>query len=303
MFEHVAVGCDGGREGRDAAVLGAALAAASSARLTLIGVVCPPLFPVAGVSDRNTLRAATTRALRHDRDLLACDARIDAITGTSVPRALHRWAARAQADLVVVGSSASARPGRVAIGRRGRQLFHHAPFALAVAARGLHEQDGELRTIGVGYDGAPESEAALTVAGELAAAERARLVVRRVVEDTSGPFGLEGSPLLQGWSEMLEQERQVSLTEAQNAAARLDVIPEVSVTIGDPGYELRAFSDAVDLLVVGSRRWGAVARLVSGAVGETLVADAGCSIVIVPRPSRVRRARTGQRRQRSTPLT
>ena len=30
---------------------------------------------------------------------------------------------------------------------------------------------------------------------------------------------------------------------------------------------------------------GLVARMVTGGVGETLVADAGCAVVIVPRPS------------------
>ena len=67
----------------------------------------------------------------------------------------------------------------------------------------------------------------------------------------------------------------------------------MSATVGDPGYEMRAFSEAVDLLVVGSRRWGPVARIVTGGVGETLVTDASCSVLIVPRPSAARRARSG----------
>jgi nucleotide-binding universal stress UspA family protein len=70
--------------------------------------------------------------------------------------------------------------------------------------------------------------------------------------------------------------------------------------VGDAGYELRALSKTVDLLVVGSRRWGPVARLVSGAVGETLVADANCSILIVRRPSESRGRRTGPERVHAT---
>jgi nucleotide-binding universal stress UspA family protein len=68
--------------------------------------------------------------------------------------------------------------------------------------------------------------------------------------------------------------------------------------VGDPGYEMRAFSGAVDLLVVGSRRWGPVARLVTGGVGETLVTDASCSVLIVPRPPSARNALPGRREAR-----
>ena len=56
---------------------------------------------------------------------------------------------------------------------------------------------------------------------------------------------------------------------------------------------MRACSEAVDLLVVGSRRWGPMARIVTGGVGETLVTDASCSVLIVPRPAPARRARSG----------
>jgi nucleotide-binding universal stress UspA family protein len=84
--------------------------------------------------------------------------------------------------------------------------------------------------------------------------------------------------------------RQKALAEAQAAASGLAVPAEVSATIGDPGYEMRAFSEALDLLVVGSRRWGPVARIVTGGVGETLVADAACSVLIVPRPAPARGA-------------
>lgn len=84
---------------------------------------------------------------------------------------------------------------------------------------------------------------------------------------------------------MWEAARQTALAEAEAAASRLEVPAEVSATVGDPGHQLRALSKTVDLMVVGSRRWGPVARRVSGGVGETLVADANCSIVIVPPPA------------------
>jgi nucleotide-binding universal stress UspA family protein len=60
-------------------------------------------------------------------------------------------------------------------------------------------------------------------------------------------------------------------------------------------------SKAIHLVVVGSRRWGPVARLVSGGVGETLVTDASCSILIVPRPA-VSHGRRADQRHRRRPI-
>ena len=65
---------------------------------------------------------------------------------------------------------------------------------------------------------------------------------------------------------MWEDARASGVAEAQSAVSRLNVRAEVSATVGDPGYEMRALSSAVDLVVVGSRRWGPVARLVTGGV-------------------------------------
>jgi nucleotide-binding universal stress UspA family protein len=72
---------------------------------------------------------------------------------------------------------------------------------------------------------------------------------------------------------------------AEQPVAGLGVSTEVSSVIGDPGHAIRELSESVDLIVVGSRRWGPVARLITGGVGETVVACAGCSVLLVPRPA------------------
>lgn len=298
MFTHIVVGCDGSSEGRDAVALGALIASSTGARLSLVGVFSPSWFPVAGETDRKTLRAEAAQRLRRERDLLAPDALIHTVADVSVPRGLSHYAQRWHADLVVIGSSSSAAPGHVAIGRRGRQLVYDAPFALALAARGLHEQTRELQAIGVGYDAGPEAQAALNLASELAHAADARLLVRRVVPDRIPPLTTEGWITRSDWSDasIWNSARASALAEAEAAASELDVPAEVSATVGDPGYELRDLSASVDLLVAGSRQWGPIARLVTGAVGETLVADASCSILLVPRPpSGVRMYRDDER--------
>jgi nucleotide-binding universal stress UspA family protein len=181
----------------------------------------------------------------------------------------------------------------VAIGRSGRQLLYDAPFALALAARGVHESNAQLGGIAVGYDGGPESQHALALAAELARAADARLLVRRVVEDQVPAFTPEEWMNLEDWDHdhIWEGVRHRALTEAEAAVSALGVSAETTATVGDPGYDLRRVSKTVDLVVLGSRRWGPIARLVTGGVGETLVTDSECSIIIVPRPSGNRRAR------------
>jgi nucleotide-binding universal stress UspA family protein len=200
---------------------------------------------------------------------------------------------------LVVGSSRSAPTGHVAIGRHGRQLLYDAPFALALAARDLHEHGMRLGAVAIGYDGGPEAEAALSAAADLARAADARLVVRRVVEDRVPVLSGDAWITMADWShqQMWETARKNALGQTQEALAEFAPRSEVSATVGDPGSEMRAPSQAVDLVVVGSRRWGPVARLVTGGVGETLVRDASCSILIVPRPPASRKRGAGPRRQ------
>jgi nucleotide-binding universal stress UspA family protein len=304
VFEHIAVGCDGSAGGRDAVALGAAIASATGGRLSLVGVFPPSFLPVPGVTDRRTLRAQVNQTLRSQRDLLAPGASIHAVADGSTARALRHFAERRHADLLVVGSSHAAVPGHATIGRTGRQLIYDAPFGVAVAARDLHQCSSGLRTIGVGYDAGPEAQAALAAAAALAGGARAKLLVRRVVEDRVPVLSGDVWIMLADWShdEMWADERESALAETQAAVTGLDVPAEVSATVGDPGYELRAFSDRADLIVVGSRRWGLIARLVTGGVGETLVADAGCSVLIVPRPAAARRGRNAGRIERRPAL-
>jgi nucleotide-binding universal stress UspA family protein len=52
---------------------------------------------------------------------------------------------------------------------------------------------------------------------------------------------------------------------------------------GLTGEELAAFGDSVDLLVVGSRNYGPVRRLVLGSTSDYLERHARCSLLVLPR--------------------
>jgi len=108
-----------------------------------------------------------------------------------------------------MGSSRHAPAGRVRIGKRTRQLLCNFDCALAVAPRGLHERaEIPLTRIGVGYDGGPESQAALELAGSIAVGAGAALHVRAVVDDRipAGGFFAGYRVLLPDWEETIEAE-------------------------------------------------------------------------------------------------
>lgn len=281
---HIAAGSDGTDEGSDAVALAAALADGTGAGLTLVRVFPTTLFPAAGITDRETLREQADEGLRRDRDDLAPEALLHSVADLSVSRAVAHFAERTHAGLVVIGSSPIAPERRTAVGRRGRQLLHDVPFALAVARRGLAAQPVLLRRIAVGDDGGPEAQVAKATAIELCRATGATLVIAAVTDDRY-PLVVGAVPsALPEFERAWAEQRATTEAELEEAASKLDVAAEVRSVVGDPGLQLRRLSDEVDLVVVGSRRWGPIARTVNGGVGETLVADAGCSVLIVPRP-------------------
>lgn len=283
MLRHILVGCDGTAAGRDAATLGAQLASVARAGLTLVGVYPPSVSPVARLSERYALRAQAEARLGQERDAIAPRARVEAVCDTSVTRALRRYAEQRPADLVVVGSHRAADTGHTMISRRARQLLYDAPFAVAVAAHGLHERANAIGAIGVGYDGRPEAELALDLASDLAFRSDAQLHVRRVVESQVPALILEQWATTADLALAWEAARQVAHADTVGAMHSLYVPAEVSATVGDPGFELRGLSETVGLLVVGSRRWGPDERVVSGAVAETLLSYCSCSVIVVPR--------------------
>jgi hypothetical protein len=63
--------------------------------------------------------------------------------------------------------------------------------------------------------------------------------------------------------------------------SKLDV--EGRAVYGLAGEELAAFGDQVDLLVVGSRSYGPVKRLVLGSASDYLQRHARCSLLVLPR--------------------
>jgi nucleotide-binding universal stress UspA family protein len=285
----IAAGVDGLREGEDAAALAATLAKVTGAELMLVAIHSDPLIlPPIGSGWRD-LRKEARAMLRRARAEFAPNARTTVETDFSVPRGLQRVIHREHRDLLVMGSSRLAPEGRVRIGKRTRQLLSHFDCPLAVAPRGFRDRDrAVIERVGVGYDGGPEAQAALELGASIAAAAGARLEVDAVVDDRVPSIAwsrfAHGGAEHPRWEDAVLGEIERRRVEAEAAAREVGVPGHVQIKRGRPADALLELSGSVDLLLVGSRRWGPVSRVLLGSTGEALLHDCACPVLVVPRP-------------------
>jgi nucleotide-binding universal stress UspA family protein len=180
--------------------------------------------------------------------------------------ALQALAERGDGDLIVLGSTHRAAIGSVAPGSIAEHLLKGARCRLIIAPRGYGRQDhseDRLRVVAVGFDGMAESQAALD--------EAARLATK---------FG--GSMRVIGVSTPDFQTRlHRAVAELPSELRALPVLVD-----GDPSEKLTEQAElGVDLLVLGSRGFGPVMRLLIGSVSSRVIRSAPCPVLIVPRPA------------------
>ncbi len=302
-FSHLAVGIDGFDEGHDAAALGRTLASAMDAELLLAGVVLDPIVVLPEEMNLTALRKEAEASVRRARDQFAPEARVTVESDLFVARGLERVVEREHRDLLIVGSSRHGHHGEVMIGRCTRQLLHDAKCALAVAPRGYRKgAPHEIKRIIVGYDGGPEAAEALGLGAGIAASAGGQLVVYGVVDDRARPFGWSrlgtGAVIVPalGWEaigsagattewEKVVDSATAALGEHLKAATHgLGVQARAEVRRGRASAVLMDAGRDADLIIIGSRRWGPVARLLLGSTGEALLHGATCPVLVVPRP-------------------
>jgi nucleotide-binding universal stress UspA family protein len=264
MFKNVLVGIDGLANGRDAIALATRLRDPDG-RLTLAHVHRGELAEE--LEDSHQL-------LERERADTGVEAQLISRVAASPGRGLHEQAEEQGADLLVVGSCGHSMFGRAMLGDDTRGALNGAPCAVAVATRGYAERPTPITKFGVAYNGSPESTAALAVARELAAPTAATVHALEVVSLPPAAYG--------GMVPAVGEFIEAMLKEANDRLQELSGVDGRAV-YGIPGEELAAFGDEVDILVVGSRGYGPVRRLVVGSTSNYLERHARCSLLVLPR--------------------
>ena len=279
-FGSVLVGVDGSPTGRDAIALGDVLRGPGG-QLTLAHVV-PAIPPTYHLFYATRAWAEARKMLEGERQATGVAAELTGMASSSVGSGLHQLTKDCAADLLVVGSCSRGLAGRVLVGDDTRGSLNGASCAVAIAPHGYADDPQDIRTIGVAYNDTPEAEAALAVARGLAAEHGATVRALTAVSPASGAGGW--APFGDGWAELIEALEHA----AQDRLRSLDGV-DGQVAVGLPGDALTAFTDEVDLLVVGSRSYGPLRRLMFGSTSAHLARTARCPLLVLPRSAAARR--------------
>jgi nucleotide-binding universal stress UspA family protein len=135
-------------------------------------------------------------------------------------------------------------------------------------------------TVMLATDLSTASDAATTVALDLAASLNARLLAVSVVDP--GSLRLPGGR----YAARVDQVRTERERFAQELVARgrsMGVTVDFLVWEGDPGEAIidAAQAEAADMIIVGSHGRGAVGRFLIGSVSDHVVRNASCPVLVV----------------------
>jgi nucleotide-binding universal stress UspA family protein len=288
-FHHVLVGYDGTDEGRDALALARSLAA--------------PAASITAVCVYEQLNSHPDSRARTVQDVLKSEAQktlddldpgldTEAIPSRGATRGLHELAERKHCDLIVVGSSHRGALGLAVAGGTAAGLLRGAPSAVAVAPRGYRDTSAAVRSIGVGFDGSPESREALTVAAALARRSGAGVRLLRVYQPAASMpgAGITYVPV----PELVEALRDEALSVLGRAAAELPDDVDVSTDLIEGILPELGEQAGLDLIVVGSRGYGPVKRVLLGSTSAELIRHAHYPVLVLPRGVRGPHTTTGE---------
>lgn len=166
------------------------------------------------------------------------------------------------------------------VGSVAERLLHGASCAVAVAPRGFAaSHHAAPSVVALAYDGSSDSKIALHRAEALARTAGATLRILYVEEP------LAVMPGIAAYTPPLAPDPAEIVAEA-TAAVGPDVKTEGRVLAGPAASTLaEACEDGVDLLVVGSRGYGPLGRVLLGSVSGALLHKAPCPVLVAPRAS------------------
>ena len=270
MFDNVVVGIDDHEAGRDALELAKQLVSLDGDLLLVYVEVIlrapgPDSDPKWQLDDR---RRALER-LASVRDGAHADAQLLTVQAGSVASGLHE-AVRRHGDLLVIGASRRDEFERTFVGDDTRQVLQDAPSAVAVAPCGYATCLSSLDTIGVGYEGSPASEQALTVASELARERGAELSAFEAVAEPT----YASDPVSSQWA------REARLEKAEKQVTELGHV-KPHVAAGDAAQTLARYAESLDLLVVGAHEYRRRDRFSGGSTSQRLADSLACPLLVL----------------------
>jgi nucleotide-binding universal stress UspA family protein len=275
------VGLDNRAGGRDALELTRVFASAGDSVLAVTVLYTGPLPLEYALLHEEEADEATPIFDEARAKLPDLEIETRAYGGGSPAAILIATAEREAVDAIVVGSPHRGPIGRVMIGSVATSLLNGAPADVAVAPAGYAESEqGAIREIAVGYDGSAEAKLALRHAESLALRTNGRIHLVTVVTMPIAATAM--AP--QSYHPQVPADPERVITEGVHSID--DKLAATGVRLdGDPAAELlKKCEDGIDLLVLGSRGYGPMARVLLGSVSRRLVQKAPCPVLVTSRP-------------------
>jgi nucleotide-binding universal stress UspA family protein len=285
MYRKLVVGYDGTEQAKDALALASQLRAGDG--VVMAACVYPATGPGRGQQLEPVLAEAAGETLAEARKQIDADwLSLQAVLGHSPAHGLHVLTEEAEADLVVVGSSHRGDVGRVLAGSTGERLLNGSPCPVAVAPKGFAARAGAPRMIGVAFDGSEEAATALregaALAGEFGATLKVVTVVPPLEVFTADPR----DPHYHTDAEIEHYRREEFRRTLEDAANPLpDELRAATVLVdGHPATEIvDEAGKGIDLLVMGSRNYGPIRRVMVGSTAIAVMRRSPCPVIVIPR--------------------
>lgn len=286
----IVLATDGSKDSRAAAAYLKDLPLPPSTTVRIIAVVSLPVFALdvarlpelkSSVLDRAQGVVEDARTALAPRGFA-----IETNVAMGDPRAeIVRQAEEWRADLVVLGARGLGRVKRFLLGSVSDAVARQARCPVLV----VKGQRRKLGSVLVGMDGSEDSFQAVRFLRSFALPRQTKVrllsVVERLRYPTTAPQALRGQ--LVRMLKELEAERRGELDKVlERAAAELDdTITRVTryTPTGNPAEEIVATANDfdTDLVVVGARGLGGMARVLLGSVSEKVLHHARCPVLIV----------------------
>jgi nucleotide-binding universal stress UspA family protein len=281
----IIVAVHGQSQTAEALALGEQLAQVFGAPLVLAGVyeVEPWLLLVKAAQYVDRIRQREEDVLEAARLQLASPDRADTrlVGAPSVANGLHTLAVEQRASALVLGRSHGVGIARRLLpGGTAERLLHGAPCPVIVAGVGDANDTGP---VAVGYDAAPESDAALDWALELVGRVGGSLALWHVSARTAPEHDRER------YREFTEYIHGIAERMLERGVRRVAGSQPVSTAVmeGDPGAQLahRAKREGATWIVCGSRGYGPARSVLLGSTARSLLDHATCPVAVIPRPA------------------
>jgi nucleotide-binding universal stress UspA family protein len=277
----ILIGWDDGQRSRDALALACDLARELSMRVR-VGHVYPDVtgFPERRRRHREQAEELMRSVPKEMLEGIAFDEEL--IMAPSPAEGLYHLVQEPDVRFAVLGSTHRGALGRVLPGSVASHLLHGSPCAVAVAPAGYAgSSGGHMRSIAVAYDGSPAASAALDAATHLALAAGATIRVVSVAAPAAA--GWVGAGMY--YTVTAVAERGVRQEDMNKVLPTLpaEVRADGRILDGDPAPQIvDECEKGVDLLVIGSRGYGTVGRVLLGSVSSSVLRSAPCPVLVVP---------------------